>query len=409
MAEAHEEELVQEGVLPPEDFHAAIERIREIADYDLVLEAGLHERLNSISERLLVSSELVQAAAAALLVGHLVLQGPPGTGKSSLARALIHAFHCSAMPVTAHEEWSAFEVIGRQELRAGPDKTEAIVPVNGFFTEAVVQCAGAIVKHFDDPAQPQATWLLVDELNRAHLDRAFGELFTVLGTDDLVPILLPHQHDGNRELVTPRRFRIVATLNSVDKQFVNSLGQGLKRRFTFLTLDIPPRRAAGEPWGNEANGASMASREFNVVLRAASARLRRRALTGDGANSDEADGQIDELLESSRPTCERLFELAEDVRYAAEDSDTPYLPIGTAQLIDTVEVAASRLLLGGTDNQSVDRAFDWAAAVKLGPLFDTDLRPDLLKAFAEALPEPFDTELRRELLQIVSAGLYYVG
>jgi len=73
--------------------------------------------------------------------------------------------------------------MGRLELRLHNDRKEEIVPVNGYFTEAVIKCANATVRHFDDPNEPQAEWLLIDEMNRAHMDRAFGELFTVLGMD----------------------------------------------------------------------------------------------------------------------------------------------------------------------------------------------------------------------------------
>ena len=107
------------------------------------------------------------------------------------------------------------------------------------------------MKHFDTPSEPQAEWLLVDELNRAYLDKAFGELFTVIGTDELIPITLPHQRVGNRELVIPRRFRMIGTINSVDRQYVNSLSQAIRRRFTFVTVDIPTRRQSGENWSLE--------------------------------------------------------------------------------------------------------------------------------------------------------------
>jgi hypothetical protein len=246
-------------------------------------------------------------------------------------------------------------------------------------------------------------------MNRAHLDRAFGELFTVLGSEEPLPIILPHQPPGNRELVTPRRFRILGTLNSIDKQFVNSLGQGLKRRFTFLTVDIPPRREPGGAWTSEPAGGSLAHREFKFVLAAARSRLAKRVRPGDEAADAETEGRIEALIEAMRADYERLFDLVERVRYAVDGADEPYLPIGTAQLIDTVELAASRLWIEATAEGSVGRAFDWAASVKLAPLFDTDLRPDVLKRFAEGAPGPFDGAFRRELLQIVSAGLYYVG
>ena len=90
------------------------------------------------------------------------------------------------------------------------------------------------------PFGDQATWLLIDELNRAHPDKSFGELLSVLGSDDLVKVTLGYRRGSDNVLVGPRRFRIIATINSIDKQFVNGLSEGLRRRFTFLTVDVPP-------------------------------------------------------------------------------------------------------------------------------------------------------------------------
>jgi hypothetical protein len=409
MAEAAEQALIDEGALPPDDFHDAIERIGEVAEYDVELPTDLSKRLEDAVQDLLVAPELLQAGAAALATGHLVIQGPPGTGKSSLARALASAFGASVMPVTAHEDWTTFEVIGRQELQVNSDGREEIVPMNGFFTEAAIRCAGAVVRHFDNPDEPQAVWLLIDELNRAHLDKAFGELFSVLGTDDRVPTTLGFQREGNRELITPARFRILATLNSVDKQFVNSLSQGLKRRFTFITMDIPPPKRSDEAYGNLGKGASTGSREFTVVIQRAGARVARR-LNRPGVDLKLVKQQlIDELMGGARDTVTALFDLAAQTRYAKRESGTPFLPVGTAQLIDTVELFLTRVRMQSADASQYGQLMDWAASVKLAPLFDADtITENDLKSFAEKLGSPFDNWTKRELMQIVAAGSYFV-
>ncbi|HUW15062.1 MAG TPA: AAA family ATPase [Anaerolineae bacterium] len=410
MSSIPEEDLIDEGALPPDDFHEYIERIQEIADFELIPPSDLMERVQRESLHLLVEPGILRAAACALQVGNLVLQGPPGTGKSSLARALCRAFHCSALPVTAHEDWTTYEVIGRQTLVVDEQGREQIIPLNGFFTEAVIRCAGQMVRHFDNPDEPQATWLLIDELNRAHIDRAFGELLTVLGTDELVPITLQYQKEGNREIVTPRRFRVIGTLNSVDRQFVNSLGQGLKRRFSFITLDIPGPRRSGEPWGSEDADASIASKEFSVVSERAAQRAARRAASDQHANSEASSSEfLGFLARQARPTLESLFDLIERARYAEKGTDQPYLPIGTAQLIDTVELFLVRAYFDGADESHLPPLMDWAASVKLAPLFDTDtISPEHLQDFADGLTEPFDKLMRQELLQIVSLGQFYV-
>ena len=343
-------------------------------------------------------------------MGHLVLQGPPGTGKSSLARALCEAFQVSTFPVTAHEDWSVFDVIGRLELRLGDDRKEEIVPVNGYVTEAVVRCANAISKHFDESTEPQAEWLLIDELNRAHMDRAFGELFTVLGTDTATPITLPHQRDGNRNLVIPGRFRIIATLNSFDRQFVNNLSQAIRRRFTFITVDIPNKRPASVSWTSTTDPAPLAIQEYRLVCQRVARRVAKRLSSMDSSSTERHYGEILAALTGDlSPLVASFFDFIERIRYASNDQGVPHLPIGTAQLIDTLELFFLRFRQDGESRDVAGQLLDWAVSVKIVPLFDSDvIAPETLKAFANSLATPFDTATRRQLLEIVAAGMYFV-
>jgi hypothetical protein len=408
MSKLTETELIEIGVIPPDEFHDAIERIREVAGYDLVPPDDFDQKLDEASKDLVVPNSVLRAAAAAIRVGHLVIQGPPGTGKSSLARALAKAFDVSIFSVTAHEDWTNYDVIGRLELQITEDKKEEIVPVNGALTEAVIHCGNNIVRHFDEPKHPQGEWLFIDELNRAHLDKAFGELFSVLGTDELVPINLPHQKPGNRELVIPRRFRIIATLNSYDKQFVQSLSQAIRRRFTFISLDIPPRRPVGVEWGFNLESEYPAIREFSCVIIKAAKRVARRESTMNPEKEDELAQELTKILcVNYLKSVALLFDIVESIRYAAEE-DFVYLPIGTAQMIDTLELFLTRLLQDGKEEHEI--YLDWAASVKLVPLFESDvLSPDQLVDFANNLRSPFDKLTKRELMVIAAAGMHYVA
>ena len=410
MPNVNEESLIEQGAIPPTEFHDKIERIREISEYDIDLPADFATRLEKATQGLLIAPETLKAAAAALRVGHLILQGPPGTGKSSLARALCESFHVSSLPVTAHEDWTVFDVIGRLELRLDKDRKEEIVPVNGYFTEAVIRCANSIVRHFDEPTEPQAEWLLIDEINRAHMDRAFGELFTVLGTDAAIPTTLPHQREGNRNLVIPKRFRIVATLNSFDRQFVNNLSQAIRRRFTFITVNIPDKRPNGIPWTSTSAPIPLASQEYAVVINRAAERVAKRLTSLDTSKTAAMLKNIGEKLRGPfAPLMASLFDLIERVRYAGPDQRIPHLPIGTAQIIDTVELFMLRVMQDNVANAEAGTVLDWAASVKIVPLFDSDVvAPEALKEFAATLASPFEKYTKREFLNILAAGMHFV-
>src|SRR6185312_11926781 len=89
-------------------------------------------------------------------------------------------------------------------------------------------------------------WLLVDELNRADVDRAFGELLTVLaGRGASTPFQLP---DGRRVSIgvgardthrVPPSFRLIATMNTWDRGALFHLSCALQRRFAVIHVGPP--------------------------------------------------------------------------------------------------------------------------------------------------------------------------
>ncbi|MFM9877717.1 MAG: AAA family ATPase [Rhodoglobus sp.] len=403
-----DDDLAEAGGIPPDDFTDAIERIVEVADYPLLIPNELATRLDQIATDFIVERELLDELVAALVVGHVVLQGPPGTGKSSLARAISQAMNVSLNSATAHENWTTFDVVGRLDLELDQNGTEHTVPLDGVFPRAVIACANSISTHFDEPTWPQATWLAIDELNRAPIDRAFGELFSVLGTDESPDIELGYRPVGDRRMRLPARFRIIGTINTFDRQYVQTMSQAVRRRFSFVTINPPAAPAEGVQPAIDPQSAEPAMREIVASLERAATRVGTRAHAG--APVDQA--AWDDFISARSGPITSLFDLIWRVRYAKSIDPEPHLPLGTAQVIDVLELFFTKELLasGHSDGVGGVHSMDWACSIKLAPLFESDsVELDKLQDFSARLSSPFDKQTRARLDEIVSAGGGFVG
>ncbi|UJA20949.1 MoxR family ATPase [Thermoleophilia bacterium SCSIO 60948] len=394
-------DMAQAGGVPPSDFSSDPSRVAEIAADELILPNDLSQLAMDATEDLVLDPRVVEQAVSALVAGHVVLQGPPGTGKTELAKRLAGAFQAKLAISTAHEDWTTYDVIGRQELRADENGNEVVVPVDGHVTRAILECAGQMIKRedADDDATEQAVWLVVDELNRSHFDRAFGELFTALGSDDLVGVGLTYR--PGIELVVPRRFRIIATINSVDRQFVHNLSQALRRRFSFVTLDVPGPPPADAEWSRTADSSSpLAIQEFTLVLKKALG-LAKSRLSGH-------EDELDEVLHATEGSLIELFQIVHRLRSGGETTKSaPYLPVGTATMIDLIETFLIDAVVNDRTDEELDFALDSSAALRVAPLLEADvLEPDQLEAFADALTPPFDGAFARALRRTAAVGLH---
>lgn len=188
--------------------------------------------------KMAVPDAVLAEAVTALRAGkHLLLGGPPGTGKSTIAEAIARAVMGSNYLVTTGTaDWTTFDTIGGYL----PDSESGVAFAPGVVLRALRSGA----------------WLIIDELNRADIDRAFGPLFTLLNGDSASSrhSVLPYSDADGKPVsikwadarrtdadytMTPN-WRLIGTLNVADKSSLFQLSFAFLRRFAVIDVPLPP-------------------------------------------------------------------------------------------------------------------------------------------------------------------------
>ena len=203
----------------------------------------IDEGYDLISEELFIPKEKIIEIITALLSGrHILLAGPIGTGKTRLAMLIPQIFWSrwggyDSVDQTATSDWSTLDVIGGilPKMENGEPKYDI---QNGCVVETVIKNSKIRTDHGKYSTVPYAgTWLVIDEFNRADIDKAFGQLFTALRTRKLkIPTNKVDVSYDNLEIL--KDYRIIGTLNTADKHFLFNLSDALKSRFAYIEVDI---------------------------------------------------------------------------------------------------------------------------------------------------------------------------
>lgn len=206
------------------------------------IEIIVEDVLNYENKRLEIDKEIIKRIINHLVCGkNVILIGAPGTGKTDLARRLLRILgqkivrNKEPVEAVASYEWGRYEVIGGNSLSADHDGKNFAFHY-GCVTKAI----------------KERKLLLIDEFNRADMNKAFGEMFLAVdhGRIELRQNEKPSElyELDEKELgsfiVVPAQFRMICTMNDYDKSLLNDLSYGMLRRFAFVEIDIPKDKYA---------------------------------------------------------------------------------------------------------------------------------------------------------------------
>ena len=156
---------------------------------------------------------------------NLILQGAPGTGKTFAAKRLAYA-------LMGQTDDSRVEVVQFHQSTAYEDVVVGLRPTaEGGFAAAEGVFARFCRRAAADPGRDYV--FIVDEINRANISKAFGELLMLIEAEHRGEALrLPVSGDL---LSVPKRLHIIGMMNTADRGLA-LIDYALRRRFAFFEM-----------------------------------------------------------------------------------------------------------------------------------------------------------------------------
>lgn len=357
-------------------------------------ETLLSERIQEVQRHILVDEDVIKQIYYALLAGHVILSGPPGTGKTELARIIPEMLWKSEQEptvqetadelerttrtaytthlVTATDEWSTRTLIsgitpqsqdGTVSYRVQYGHLTSTILKNWSFQGnrpeewSTVTLQRSLVTttsgfHRGTPQQFRGQWLVIDEFNRAPIDLALGDALTALGGNDVLRVAID---GGSATLPIPQDFRIIGTLNSFDRSYLNQISEALKRRFSFIEVNPPGRKYRCAEQGIVLSKALKKISHLSTTI----------TISDDGSiywqdhvnSSPDTNGTYSILWEQEQLAFRDLFESA----WSLFEVIRIYRQLGTAQAIALLQhMLIQGILEHATTQEAWSRALDRA-------------------------------------------------
>jgi len=244
--------------------------VAEEVHKECVMEPTTYEDIRKhILNKLFIDEDAIMLINSLLDSGeNVLLVGPPGTGKTLLAKEITIARKYEPYYVVATAHWSRFDIIGGIMLEGTEAKWHS-----GHLIRALVKHIENSINYRNCRSSIKGTYLIIDEVNRADVDKAFGEFFLIFSSHNpnerIIPIELIEEiknyvsrdlaDNYARKLINyldkelkeakikdtvigyyiPIDFRIIATMNQVDVRNLFTVGEAFARRFAIIEIKPP--------------------------------------------------------------------------------------------------------------------------------------------------------------------------